>query len=37
MDTAIAPATFPAPEFPPSLEWLNLSAPLQMATLYPLE
>ena len=33
MDTAIAPATFPAPEFPPSLEWLNLSAPLQMAAL----
>jgi hypothetical protein len=33
MDTAIAPATMPAPEFPPSLEWLNLSAPLQMAAL----
>ena len=33
MDTAITPATFPAPEFPPSLEWLNLSAPLQMAAL----
>src|SRR4249919_1660183 len=32
MDAATVPTTRPAPELPPSLEWLNVAAPLQLAS-----
>ena len=32
MDAATVPTTRPAPELPPSLEWLNVSGPLQLAS-----